>query len=200
MNPIVAIALVLAICTLSSSAEVAERRPSGKLSLPTADGVIQSMPHEQVQWWYYTGFLRTNDTSASSTPDYGFEICTFLVENDMQMVQVAITDVKGQTFTFKENIEVKHPSIMDNSFEFSSPIGSISGGDGKDSLEIDNAPFKLKLDLQSIKPAAIHYGGEKHSYDFGGYTYYYSRTKMNGSGSLTAADGSTLSVREYVNM
>ena len=82
-------AFVLLVGALCLSA--AERRPSGQLSLPQADGVIQSTLSEQVQWWYYTGFLRLNGTSATSPPDYGFEICAFLVENDMQMVQVRET-------------------------------------------------------------------------------------------------------------
>ncbi len=160
----------------------AEERPSGTIVLPADDGVIPGVP-EQVQWWYYTGFLRD---IASNEVVYGFETCIFLVENSQpQLHHVAVTDLNGGIFTYQETAQVKRPQIMDSAFNFTSRLGSISGGNGTDSLHLINDPYDLTIEkLTSQKEPAIHYDGQKHMYAFGGYTYYYSRTKMLGTAKL----------------
>ena len=42
-------------------------------------------------------------------------------------------------------------------------------------------------------PPALHYGGLRHDYACGGYTYYYSRPRMAATGTLTL-DGTALEV------
>ena len=100
----------------------------------------------------------------------------------MQLVEVSVTDARKYSFTFQENITLIRPEIEPNSFNFTSPISALIGGDGTDSLSMANVIYELNIDIVSQKSPAIHYDGQHHDYAFGGYTYYYSRTRMLGTG------------------
>nr|CRH05452.1 Protein of unknown function. Putative secreted hydrolase-like protein [Candidatus Magnetococcus massalia] len=156
----------------------------GPVEIPADDAFL---PEEDVQWWYWTGHLKTE-----SGREFGFEVVffafdSFLIMKD-QLVQAAVTDVEGNKFHFREVIELKLPSQLEGRFDLTSgndnAISAVGGG-GQDRLhaEVDN--FVLDLDLKQTKPVAMHYGGDAHPYRFGGYTYYYSRTHMETTGTIT---------------
>ena len=64
-------------------------------------------------------------------------------------------------------------------------LGSAKGGNGIDDLYFEVKEYKLNITLSSTKPAVLHYHGLPHRYSFGGYTYYYSRTKMTTIGTIS---------------
>ncbi len=149
------------------------------IDLPHDDAVL---PMEIVQWWYWTGHLSSSSTPAKT---YGFEVCVFLVADNSQLIQLAITDVTASTYTFNEEFNVKRPMKLTNSFEFTSNSLVVKGGNGVDTISANiNNVYNLTISLQSLKQPAIHYNGEPHQYSFGGYTYYYSRTSMSVIGTL----------------
>ncbi len=162
----------------------------GRIELPADDSVLD---HEIIQWWYYTGFLDAGDKM------YGFEVCFFLGEpTHPQVVHTAITDVANNKFTFDSVTEVfSKPQVIENRFNFTagSTINSnfvtANGGDGNDALTAQiGGPggYTLDLKLTSTKPPAIHYDGHAYKYPReagGGYTFYYSRTSLSVTGTLT---------------
>ncbi|WP_150046303.1 MULTISPECIES: lipocalin family protein [Methylomonas] len=164
----------------------------GPVELPADDAFL---PQEQVQWWYWTGHLHTEDGRR-----FGFEIVFFAFDSFVimrdQLVQAAITDVAGQTFSFEEFLEFHLPDRTKNGFNLSSGIGNkvtAVGGGGHDRLHAEIGDYVLDLQLDTDLPAAMHYGGDAHPYRFGGYTYYYSRPRMATKGSLSIK-GQTFSV------
>ncbi|QPK64651.1 carotenoid 1,2-hydratase [Methylomonas sp. LL1] len=164
----------------------------GPVNLPEMDAFL---PTEQVQWWYWTGHLQAEDGRR-----FGFEVVFFAFDSFLfmrdQLVQAAITDVDGQRFSFDEYVEFKLPNRGRNGFDLKSGYGdkvTAVGGNGHDRLHAQVGDYLLDIELKATKPPVLHYGGDAHPYRFGGYSYYYSRPKMETSGTLTVG-GETLKV------
>lgn len=164
----------------------------GPVELPASDAFL---PTEQVQWWYWTGHLQTDDGRR-----FGFEIVFFSFDSFLfmrdQLVQVAVTDVEGQRFSFEEFVEFHLPNRLKNGFNLTSGARNqvtAVGGDGHDRLHARVGDYVLDLDLNTTQAPVLHYGGDAHPYRFGGYTYYYSRPKMETKGTLSI-DGVTYQV------
>ena len=127
-------------------------------------------------------------------------------------MQVSISDVNSNVFSYREDLSSKSPIFLDSAFNFTSGDKSMNsyvtayGGNGLDHLYFQNSIYALDLDLTSMKLPTVHYDGRIHDYTFGGYTYYYSRTNMNAEGTLSIDNieyevkGKTWFDRQYGNL
>lgn len=164
------------------------------LELPRDDGVISG---PLVQWWYWTGQLETAEGRR-----FGFEIVFFVIETfgdfvDATMGQAAVSDLDRDHFANEQFLQPWRPEEHPGRFDLQvvdSPIRA-TGGDGRDRLSTTVGDYTLELDVAASAPAVVHYGGQKHRYDFGGDTYYYSRPFMEGSGTIRTPEGETHSVK-----
>lgn len=166
----------------------------GPVTLPEDDAFI---PETDVQWWYWTGHLETEERRK-----FGFEVVfftfdTFFIFQD-QLIQAAITDVEDNSFHFKEYVRTfSLPKQLTDSFELSSDKDNkitAVGSNGQDTIHSEIDGYVLDLKLESIKSPVLHYDGGPHPYRFGGHTYYYSRVGMKTSGTLTV-NGKTYKVK-----
>lgn len=164
----------------------------GPVTLPAHDAYL---PEQQVQWWYWTGHLYTEEGR-----HFGFEVVFFAFDNFSifrdQLAQVAVTDVAEDSFAFDGFIRFYPPKRTKDCFNLSTGSGkkiTAVGGNGVDKLHGEAGKYVFDLDLKSTKPVVMHYGGNAHPYCFGGFTYYYSRPHMETSGTLTI-DGKPLKV------
>ncbi len=157
----------------------------GPVQLPHDDAFL---PEEDVQWWYWTGHLESEEGKR-----FGFEVVfftfdSFLIFKD-QLIQAAVTDIDGNSFHFEEHvITYSLPERLPNAFNLSSggdnKVTAVGGG-GSDTLHSEVGDYVLDLQLVADKEPVIHYGGGPHPYRFGGYTYYYSRESMKTTGTIT---------------
>ncbi len=69
------------------------------------------------------------------------------------------------------------------------------GGGGEDHLRAAIDGYELKLRCSTAEAPVQYYGGWAHPYQAGGYTYYYSRPRMQAEGSLRLPDGSVHEVK-----
>ena len=180
------------------------------LALPRDDG-----PHDRLtEWWYDTGHLVAADGRR-----FGFEMVIFRAERgDFPVTwasHLAITDEDGQRFLYDQRSEIGprvDRSVPGSGFDLAirgdvSPgipnlaatPWTMAGVDGVDRLSAQGEPTMAKpigLDLAldaDGRPAALH---DLDGYiDFGpaGGSYYYSRTRMDATGSLTL-DGEVIPV------
>jgi predicted secreted hydrolase len=189
------------------------------IRFPQDDG-----PHDRLtEWWYYTGHL-VDEAGARYGFEFVIfraERGSFPVT---WASHVALTDERGQAFHYAQRSEVGPQvdtaatvSSGPNSF-----VLAISGSDptqptagptpwvmrgyaGTDRLTASLSPGEaaaagspgglgLSLDLVATKPPALHDGDGWIDFGPGGGSYYYSRTAMTASGSLTLA-GRTVDVR-----
>jgi predicted secreted hydrolase len=170
-------------------------------------------PHDRLtEWWYYTGHLRDGAGGR-----WGFEYVIFRAERGGFPVSwashLALTDETGDAFSYAQRLEIGPQVDLDagdgafalalSGFDPTRgtlPTGTpwtMAGTDGTDRLQAaataeetdgDRRAFGLDLLLRSTKPPALH---DRDGWiDFGpaGGSYYYSRTAMSATGTITVED------------
>lgn len=144
------------------------------------------------EWWYYTGHMD------AATPDgkphhYGFELVFFQVlRSDLPPVYAAhfaVSDITRGEFHFDQRRQVEPDAVIPNGTSTSGIdvfIGdwSIKGVNGSDHLTASMANYGLRVDLFGLKPPTLHNGNGLITYGLGGFSYYYSRTRMSLAGTL----------------
>lgn len=160
----------------------------GKVHVPADDAAHTSEPME---WWYWTGHLKTADNRW-----FGFEEVFFrakVLGAPGHMVHSAITDIDGNAFHHVAAMIPGELSVTPDSFDFSAPGHSIKGGGGYDALVATGSDYALNLDVSTNRRPVLQHGTGYTDYSFGGYTYYYSRERMDAQGTITL-DGKVLPV------
>lgn len=156
-----------------------EQTPEGLVSLPQDD-----YPHEEpIEWYYWTGHLRTEEGRW-----FGYEQVFFLVDlagQRMQVVNHAITDIRDQSYHYTDDIAYDASPQMNGSLLLSIGPFSASLNNGNDRLRGEVDGYAVDLELSSAKAPVLHHGDGYTDYDFGGYTYYYSRQRMETTGTIT---------------
>ncbi len=157
--------------------------PMGRVALPEDDG----RHSESVEWWYWTGHLQTEDGRW-----FGFEEAIFQFGGSMHLANFAITDIEDESFHYKGKMSFDGQSDPEDGFDLiiededTGPVSAV-GGDGADLLKGMVDDYELELTLTANKPPVPHHEDGYHDYAVGGYTYYYSRTRMTAEGTITIA-------------
>ena len=169
-------------------------------------------PHDVLaEWWYYTGHLRDLESGG----ELGFELVFFRgVRGERPpgyAAHFAITDVERQRFVYDQRQDValreaarvtasalgnvRPPGIVavapaGGGFDLLLGGWSMRGVNGNDALRAEAAGYAMDATLIARKPAALHFGSPPLlpglvSFGPAGYSYYYSRTRMELSGSIT---------------
>jgi predicted secreted hydrolase len=153
-----------------------------------------AQPHDAlIEWWYFTGHL-----NSAEGKEYGFEFTVFQARRQDAptgyVAHFAVTDVGGQRFSHQARISQGEAStelplhVQDWSLGADDTFSAaMQAGPGAE------VPYALSLRFTDLKPAALHHGG---FIDYGpaGGSYYYSRTRLSASGTLTTADGPSVPV------
>jgi predicted secreted hydrolase len=167
-------------------------------------------PHDRLtEWWYYTGHLQ--DATGGR---WGFEFVVFRAERGGFPVtwasHLALTDERGGAFHYAQRAEIgpqvdlRAASGFDLAVRGLDPSDpstfvrapwTMEGSGGTDVLaaaatptEVQGDPadgFGLRLALRATKPAALHDGDGYIDFGGAGGSYYYSRTAMAATGTLT---------------
>jgi predicted secreted hydrolase len=193
---------------------VAAPVPSPTLRPPDPQPVVLpggDAPHDRLtEWWYDTGHLRAADGRR-----FGFELVVFRAERGGFPVSwashLALTDETGGTFHYAQRSEIgpqvdRSPRDGDAAHEYAFEVDgttgstpwSMAGGDGTDELramaaghEVGGDPvagFGLDLQLTARKSAVLHDGDGWIDFGPAGGSYYYSRTDMAATGTVTLGD------------
>jgi predicted secreted hydrolase len=140
-------------------------------------------PHNmEVEWWYYTGHLLSGDEQ------YGFEMVIFQVKvlsNQGTMAHFAVTDLAQGVFVHDVKYSEELPGSQGPGFGLSIDEWTMRGLDGEDHLRAASGGYAIELDLASQKEPILHGGDGLIDMGFGALkSYYYSRTRMDVSGTL----------------
>jgi len=144
-------------------------------------------PHPTLtEWWYYTGHLVADDGTR-----YGFESVTFQsIRNNIPAyyaAHAAVTDHQRKEFHYDQRTQQSAADGLngatDQGFDLKMGDWAWRGLNGKDHIATTAPGYALALDLSATKPPALHRGG---FIDYGpaGATYYYSRTRMEVTGTI----------------
>ena len=164
---------------------------AGVLSLPKQSFV--SLPGDEgahltpIEWWYFNGLL-TDDTGG----DYSFHYVTFqsVLPSGFtpRLLQLSWADHEKEVYLTDERPELPLLEATKSAFSFQVNDWSMAG-DGTDySMTFDTGGYSVALQAVSNKPATLHQG--KGLVDLGraGESYYYSRTRLATTGTLTVGE------------
>jgi predicted secreted hydrolase len=151
--------------------------PDTDIALPADEA-----PHGMVmEWWYYTGHL-----TAAGNQRYGFELTIFQTRAGGQYAYVghfAITDLQTQTHLYAQRAVA--PPDRYSRFDLAIGDWTILGTAEGDRLTAAMDGYALDLLVAPAKPPAFH--GERGIVEMGsgGTSFYYSKTRLEASGTLT---------------
>jgi predicted secreted hydrolase len=144
------------------------------------------------EWWYYTGHMNAV-TPDGKSHHYGFELVVFqALRSDLPPVYAAhfaISDITRGEFHYDQRSETEPDVSIPNgtsSGGISVHVGnwSITGLNGLDHLTASMENYAIRINLHSLKPPVLHNGNGLITYGLGGFSYYYSRSRMTISGTL----------------
>jgi predicted secreted hydrolase len=154
------------------------------LTFPRDDGAHDT----NVEWWYFTGHLFTEDGDR-----YGFEYVTFRARNgDLEgyVSHFAITDNARREFHFDQRLRGA-PGVAGDVAPLDLDLDgwTMRGGNGQFALAANMSGYAMRLDAAATKPAALHGGDGYIDYGNGTASYYYSWTRMAVTGALDLGQG-----------
>jgi predicted secreted hydrolase len=168
--------------------------------------------HRLTEWWYYTGHLVADDARHFGFEAVIFRAERGDLPVSWAS-HLALTDEAGDRFLYSQRSEIG-PAV-DRSAAAAPAGGfdlairgldpaipesltrspwQLVGGNGHDRIEAALSPqegaaagasFGLTLSLEAQKPAALHDGDGWIDFDGAGGSYYYSRTRMAATGTLS---------------
>ncbi len=198
---LVLVSLLLAACGDNTAGREAFPSPSAN---PTASQIpnstpgpvpgtvvnfpLDEAPHNNItEWWYYTGHFNTTDGG-----QYGFEYVIFQGIRGTfppgYVSHFAISDLNQKTFKYDQKIMVSQSKVDfggKDGFKLALGDWTMQGVAGTDRLKatMTDASFGIDLTAKDAKGVVLH-GGGQFSYGPAGSSYYYSRPRMNASGTL----------------
>ncbi len=192
------LALLLASCSVPGVPATSARLPlvgpvPTQAALPPIRFPQDEAPHRDLtEWWYYTGHMN------AITPDgrqhhYGFELVFFQsLRSDYPPIYTAhfaVSDItRGEFHYDQRRLSEPNAVIPDGTstsgFAISINDWSARGLNGRDHLRASMDGYTIDLSLDALKPPTLHNGNGLITYGLGGFSYYYSRTRMAVGGTL----------------
>jgi len=197
------IVLVLSLVSIAA-ADWKPIDPSRKFAFPSDHS---SHPETRIEWWYYTGNLQTTNGRR-----FGYQLTFFRVGvdpspanpsrwavRDLHMAHFAISDIGNSRFQFAELLNRSGigwaGSLTDRYRVWNEDWSAELSDAGHHILRAQRDDIAIELDLESLKPPVLHgiNGYSQKGTQPGNASSYYSLTRMNTRGRLTAG-GETLDV------
>jgi predicted secreted hydrolase len=182
------------------------RCPDPFYELTTDDPVVRLPADESphcfggVEWWYYSGRL-----TAAAGQEFGVEIVIFHVPplplflgGERWVAHFAVIEVQGARFKY-DQVEVPGPqsaaALAGGGFDLHTPLVHMQGGNGLDLVEamFTDGSYSVSLELLDQRGPVLHDGDGYVPFGSNGHSFYYSRPRMDASGTLDVA-GETLDV------
>jgi predicted secreted hydrolase len=148
------------------------------------------------EWWYYTGVLATTDGDR-----YGIEAVVFhaprglfLLPIDAWVAHFAVLDESSGDFAYEQDRWLGTQPATVEGFDLFTPLVQMTGFNGHDALHAatSDGRYVLDLALDDIKGVVLHGGDGYVPYGSQDMSFYYSRPRMQASGTLQirgAAEG-----------
>jgi len=166
--------------------------PDPQVRLPLDEG-----PHcfGGGEWWYYSGRLSADDGA-----QFGVEAVIFHVPPlpiglpvELWTAHYAVIDVETGQFQY-DQVVVAGPHgaalVPGKGFDLNTPLIQMHGEDGRDFIEaaFRQGDYALNLALQDTRGAVLHGGDGYVPHGSSGRSFYYSRPRMDASGTLQVGD------------
>jgi predicted secreted hydrolase len=195
----VLLVFISAFCLLPSAfSQFQSALPGYQFEFPRDHGTHDEY---RIEWWYFTGHLNTD-----SGRRYGFELTFFRVGvnppetprmtnwdlRNLALAHFAITDIGGRKFRYYEKLNRSSPFTASAAAGrldvFNEAWRAVTTSDGAWRISASQDGDAIDLVLRSRKPPAVHgENGVSVKAEGAGYaSHYYSMTRLEVSGSVTA--------------
>ena len=161
-------------------APTAPPTPEPRVSLPRDDA---SHP-VGTEWWYYSGHLTAADGARFGFHLVLFELAAPGTDLYVHIGHFSLTDHQRGTYSAAQEAALRLSQPADDGFQVAVGSLSVSGGGGNDVLAGAAGGYELRLRLSPGKPAVLHDGDGLVEFPGAGASFYYSRTRMSGTGTL----------------
>ena len=153
------------------------------------------LPHDEgahlsgLEWWYFNGHLTTE-----SGQEFSYHFVTFqsVLPSGLtpRLAQLSWADHLNGLHLTEEEVAV--PLLEPGSGEFNLPIAGwrMSGNGELYHLNFGAGDYTVELEAVSQKPAVLHHGTGLVDLGVAGKTYYYSRTRLETSGTVSVSGAS----------
>jgi predicted secreted hydrolase len=192
------LSLVLSSCGVPGIVTTTAQLPVVKstpqtVSLPPVHLPQDEAAHRDLtEWWYYTGHMLAV-TPGGQPRHYGFELVIFqALRSDLPPIYAAhfaLSDITRGEFHFDQRRLTEPGAVIANGTATSGinvSVGdwTIRGLNGRDHLSAEMTNYSMQIALRGLKPPILHNGNGLITCGAGGFSYYYSRTRMALSGTL----------------
>ena len=156
--------------------------PEETVRLPQDEGAHLS----GLEWWYFNGHLSTE-----SGQEFSYHFVTFqsVLPSGLtpRLAQLSWADHLNGLHLTEEEVAV--PLLEPGSGEFDLPIAGwrMSGNGELYHLKFGAGDYTVELEAVSQKPAVLHHGTGLVDLGVAGKTYYYSRTRLETSGTVSVS-------------
>jgi predicted secreted hydrolase len=217
MSKVLAAAIALAL----GASQVPSPKPQAPWKQATAGYKFSfprdhaSHPDYKIEWWYYTGNVKTGDGRR-----FGYQVTFFRVGldhtptnpsrwaiRDLHMTHLAVSDPGGRRYRYAEKLSRSGPglagadthqyNVWNDDWTAMLDAGEDAGGGRRERhlLRATSAQASIDLVLEPGKPPAINgiNGISQKGAQAGNASHYYSMTRMPTRGSITV-DGERFEV------
>jgi predicted secreted hydrolase len=148
-----------------------------------------SHPQSTLEWWYWTGHLKSTDGHA-----FGFQL-TFFRLRDLHLAHFAWSDIDGHRFTFAQKAHLGLPGIAgaaETGLDAFNEDWFAKEKDGRQILHARGPAGEIALTLTPEKPPVLHGEGGISRKGPGpdDYSHYVSITRLSATGSFSAGGAS----------
>lgn len=168
--------------------------PSVPTSTPWPDGVVQLPDDEGVhasplEWWYFNGHVATEDGREFS---YHFVTFQSVLEDGFtpRLAQLTWADHENGLHLAEEQPDLPLLETTSGEFDLSIADWHMSGDGQTYKLSFEIGDYAVDLEADSRKPAVLHDDTGFVDLGIAGKTYYYSRTDLETTGTVSVSGDS----------
>ena len=168
----------------------AQRKPTTAAGSPAAELVPRvSLPRDEAshtslwEWWYFNGHLESEDGNRYAYHFVFFEVSIEGLDTYVLVGHAAVTDEEDGSFEFAQRLGSR-ATAPGEGLEVDVGGWRMSGSGGDFRLSAATGELGFELELEAVKPAALHGGDGFVEYGDAGGSYYYSYPRIMTAGTV----------------
>ena len=157
-----------------------------------APEVTVRLPHDEgahlleLEWWYFNGHLTTENGQEFS---YHFVTFQSVLPSGLtpRLAQLSWADHANGLYLTEEKPDLSLLEPLTGEFDLPIAGWRMSGNGDLYHLNFGTGDYTVELEAVSQKPAVLHHGAGLVDLGTAGKTYYYSRTRLETSGTVSVS-------------
>ena len=182
------VGLLLSAC---SQADEPTPTPTPPYGLPPLVLPADEAPHRfQTEWWYFNMLLQGDSGSRYALHDVVFQVQEVESSRTVYVRQIGLANASTNTHAMSERLRSTDAPLITTSDDFEITIGDdVVSGENGERYHLVGAAGGVAYDLalESVAPAILHDDDGLVELGESGITYYYSRPRLNVSGTITTS-------------